>query len=164
MESLDAGWMAWTVFLLREMQITTKRVNGDGFMKLRFLVVIILLAGLVGCSSFQTQIIKVDDQNAIATMKSAKQILKHWSMNSAFIRISLQSNLKEKMPASVSDAMDNLDKLALKDPATITEADAGATLAYIGRIISPTIAELIKQYAPDVMDQILRYLPAFISL
>ncbi len=133
-------------------------------MKFRFLAAIILLAGLFGCASFQTQIIKVDDQNAIATMKSAKQVLKHWSMNSAFLRVSLQSNLKEKMPASVSDAMDNLDKLALKDPATITEADAGSVLAYVGRIISPTIAELIKQYAPDVMEQILKYLPAFISL
>ncbi len=133
-------------------------------MKLRFLVAIILLAGIVGCSSIQTQIIRVDDQNAVATMKSAKQILKHWPMNSAFIRISLQSNLKEKMPASVSDAMDNLDKLALKAPAEITEADAGSVIAYVGRIISPTIAQLINQYAPDVMEQILRYLPAFISL
>ncbi len=133
-------------------------------MKLRFLVAVFLLAGLIGCSSIQTQIIKVDDQNAIATMKSAKQILKHWPMNSAFIRISLQSNLKEKMPASVSDAMDNLDKLALKDPTSITEADAGSVIAYVGRIISPTIAQLINQYAPDVMEQILRYLPAFISL
>ncbi len=133
-------------------------------MKLRFLIVVILLVSLVGCTSIQTQIIKIDDQNAIATMKSAKQILKHWSMNSAFIRISLQSNLKEKMPASVSDAMDNLDRLALKPPGEITEADAGSVLAYAGRIISPTITELIKQYAPDVMEQILRYLPAFISL
>ncbi len=131
-------------------------------MKLVFIITLTIL--LVGCASIQTQIIKIDDQNAVATMKSAKQILKHWPMNSAFIRISLQSNLKEKMPASVSDAMDNLDKLVLKDPAAITEADAGSVLAYIGRIISPTIAELIKQYAPDVMEQIMKYLPAFISL
>jgi len=148
--------------LFKESQrISVKR--GE-FMKLRFLVAIILLVGVMGCSFVQTQIIKVDDQNAAATVKSAKQVLKHWPMNSAFIRISLQSNLKEKMPASVSDAMDNLDKLALKDPTTITEADAGSVLAYIGRIITPTVSELIKQYAPDVMDQILKYLPAFISL
>ncbi len=131
---------------------------------MKLAIIITLMFLLVGCSSIQTQIIKVDDQNAIATMKSAKQVLKHWPMNSAFIRISLQSNLKEKMPASVSDAMDNLDKLALKAPAEITEADAGSVLAYVGRIISPTIAQLINQYAPDVMEQILRYLPAFISL
>ncbi len=131
---------------------------------MKFAIIITLMFLLVGCTSLQTQIIKIDDQNAVATLKSAKQVLKHWPMNSAFIRISLQSNLKEKMPASVSDAMDNLDKLALKDPSKITEADAGSVLAYVGRIISPAIAELIKQYAPDVMEQILKYLPPFISL
>ncbi len=122
---------------------------------------------LVSCAGFQTQIVSFDDANAKATVSSAKQVMKHWEMNSAAIREGLGSSLEEKLPASFGTAMDVLDNFAKtygKDQSAMSEADAGRIVVLVGKLIEPLIQAIIKQYAPDVWTQVLKYLPAFLTL
>jgi uncharacterized protein YceK len=132
-----------------------------------FLIVGILMIGLLGCASVMPQIVKFDDQNAANTVAAAKQIMKHWGMNSAAIRQGLGSTLSEKLPASFGIAMDALDKYYVtygKDQSGMTEPDAGRIDVLVGQLIDPLVITIINQYAPDVWSKVLKYLPSFITL
>ncbi len=126
-----------------------------------------LFLNLTGCSNVMPQIIKLDDQNAANTIKAAKQIMKHWGMNSAAIRQMLGSALNEKLPASFKAAMDLLDKAEMiygKDQSKMTEPDAGRIVVLVGQLVDPLVVAIINQYAPDVWSKILKYLPSFLTL
>ena len=137
----------------------------------KFLIIILvsgfLFLGLSGCSNIMPSIIKLDDQNAANTVAGAKQIMKHWGMNSAVIRQMLGSALNEKLPASFGVAMDTLDKFEKTygaDQSKMTEPDSGRIVVLIGQLIDPLVVAIINQYAPDVWTKILKYLPSFLTL
>lgn len=139
-------------------------------MKRKFMLVFLAVGfslTLISCAAFQKEIINFDDQNALNTVSSAKQVMKHWEMNSAAIREGLGSALNEKLPVSFATAMAALDGFAKtygKDQSKMTEPDAGRIVVLVGKLIEPLIQAIISQYAPQVWTQVLKYLPAFVAL
>ncbi len=132
--------------------------------RIKYLVAIVLLAGLWGCASIQPQLIKFDDKNAELTLKAAKQIMKHEDMNSKFLRGIIGSSM-DKLPKAFSDTLDKLDKLQLKygaDQSQMTEGDAGTIVAYAFNLIEPSAQAIINQYWPGVWQQILKWIPIWL--
>ncbi len=132
----------------------------------RYLLILTIIFCLFGCASIQPQIFKFDDQNAATTISSAKQIMKHEKMNSAAIRESLL-DFKTQMPVSFWTALDSLDTFAKKygiDQSAMTEEDASRIVVITGKLLSPVIQQLIKQYAPDLWSEILRWLPKILAM
>ncbi len=135
----------------------------------KWILLFLLIPVLLGCSQLQTQIVKFDDANADLTLKGAKQIMKHWGMNSSAIHVGLGDEIiNTKMPVEFGKALARLDEFELKygkDQSTMTEKDAGniVTLVY-GKLLMPVATELFKQYAPGILEKVLKYLPSFITL
>ena len=135
-------------------------------MKKLFLIILIIPI-LFACSTIQPQIVLFDDQNAAFTVANAKQIMKHWQMNSAAIREGLGAAIQEKLPASFGKALNDLDVLSQKYGANqegMLEADAGRIVVLVGKLITPLVQSILDQYAPDVWGLVLKYLPVFITL
>lgn len=138
-----------------------------GFTLIKLLVVMIIFCFVTGCASVMPGIVKFDDQNAANTVAAAKQIMKHWEMNSAAVKETLGSAIKDKLPASFGDSIGALDLFAqtyAKDQSTMKEADAGRIVVLAGKLIEPMVQTIINQYAPDLWSRILKYLPAFLAI
>ena len=122
----------------------------------------LLLLSLTACAGqFQGigSIGQLDLQNAIETRKLARDLLSTWRLNSGFIRGTLGPKLQE-LPASIVMAMDELDKLALKDPSQWDDFDLGYSLGVRVRMLSAIIQNALKLYAPEV----LQFVPGVLGL
>jgi hypothetical protein len=140
--------------------------------KLLFLTISLMMglivASFLGCSTIQPQIAKFDDQNAANTMAWGKQIMKHWSMNSQAIHIGVGDEIiNTKLPAEFERSLKALDGMCEKfcvNQDAMTEADATSAIMHLGKLIAPAVQAIIQQYAPNVWSQVLKYIPSFITL
>ncbi len=118
-----------------------------------FMIIPILwLTGCAGTDKFTVASIgKIDMQNAIETRKLAKDLLSTWRLNSGFIKGAMGPKLQE-LPASVVMAMDELDKLALKEKPD--DYDLGYSLGLRVRMLGALVMESLKIYAPEILSAI----------
>lgn len=133
---------------------------------MKYLLVMFLILSMISCASIQPQIAKFDDANAKVTMDSAKQIMKHAKMNIAAIHESLD-DFKPQMPVAFWTALDKLEGFSNtygNDQSKMTEQDAGRIVVLVGKLFSPIVQQLVKQYVPDLWTQILKWLPTFLAM
>jgi hypothetical protein len=111
---------------------------------------------LIGCSGMRKDIIAIvneDVKNAEMSRDVAKKMLGTWLINSGFIRGSLGPARMNELPKGVVDAMDDLDKLAIKKE--WTDKELGTSIGLRVRLLSEIVAQALKLYAPEVM----KYIP-----
>ncbi len=126
------------------------------------LIAIILPILLVGCSgmnAFVGDMGQIDLRNAEASRKLARELLSTWRLNSGFIRGVLQEKVAE-LPKGVVDAMDQLDSMALEDPAKLDDFELGKSLGLRVRMLSSLVQQALSLYAPEVM----KYIPSLLAL
>ena len=140
-------------------------------MKLRFLVTIILLAGLVGCAQITPQIVIWDNQNMASTIAGAKLLMTHWPANDKALRIIIgDAIIASKFPAEFKislDRMRDLSKNYLTEDARnkMKEVDAAEIVTlFWWKLFTPGVKELFNQYAPKIWEQVMKYAPVFIAL
>lgn len=128
-------------------------------MKTRIIVVILGLFLLIGCGSIRqwaVDLSKEDMANAETSREIARNFLANWPLNSGFIRTGLGARISE-FPKQFHEALDELDALAKKPEAELTDTDLGDSLGYlIIRIPGAIVQEALNLYAPDI----LKLLPA----
>jgi len=123
-------------------------------------LIIILIIPLASCSYFRKSILDVSNEdlkNAETARTVAKNFLSTWSLNSGVIRGALGTSINQ-LPAESVDAMNSLDELATNT--NLTDSDLGMAMGLVVRIYSRVVLEVIKQYAPNV----LQYLPAILGV
>lgn len=123
-----------------------------------FLIVLIAVV-LAGCSQTSQWVTKIDAQNAEISRKLAKDFLSTWRINSGFIRGALAEKIAE-LPQGAVSAMDQLDALALEDPAKLDDFKLGMSLGLRVRMLSQVVQSAIKIYAPEI----LQFVPSVLAL
>jgi hypothetical protein len=93
-------------------------------------------------------------KNAETACEVAKNQLRAWPPLSGAIRGSLDI---DQLPKESVDAMDRLDVLA-QDPNSLTDFELGEALGLRIKLINAVIKEIIKEYAPEILELI----PAFL--
>ncbi len=116
---------------------------------MKYLLIAILVFGLSGCAS--PELIRFDDQNAANSVKAANQILKHWRMNSAFIRTASDGQLDESQNYAIKKPMDKLDELAKKSLPLTDEKDVGETLGWFGLFLSAGGQKVVDTVMPYIL-------------
>jgi hypothetical protein len=115
---------------------------------MKYLLIVILLFGLVGCGG-SPELIKFDNDNYANSVKAAAQIKLHWQANSAFIKVAVVG-IQEPVNAELYTAIVALDKLAAK-PDPMSQRDVGETLAWFGRFSAAGIQKVYDKVLPIVM-------------
>ncbi len=116
-------------------------------------VVVALL--LCGCARVQNELFKFDDQNAKNSVSLATQAMKHWKMNSKYIKTRFPGIMNDDRFATVKNAILELDRIRKAHPEetiVLSEEEAGEVLALIGRGLDPAMQALLKKYAPDFLE------------
>lgn len=123
--------------------------------------IILILAILLSSCSWWHGVVgdagKIDLQNYDASKQLAKDFLKTWPLNSGFLRGALGEKLQE-FPAGVVGAMDQLDRLAMKQE--FTDFELGFSLGARVRMLGAIVQEALKLYSPEV----LKFVPSLLSL
>ena len=94
---------------------------------MKWLILPILLACLIGCAANLPKIIIWDDKNAADSIKIAEQVKKHWDLNSAVLKTSLGATLNTDEYYKIKQAIQGLDR-STKAATPLAEKDAGEIL------------------------------------
>lgn len=117
----------------------------------RMIILFISFFLLTGCGSMRKAGVKVSEEelkNVKAGRKIAANYLQVWPMQSGFIKASLGPRIN-MLPMQAIDAMRELDELAAKSEHT--DEEMGYSLGLRARMLSETVMEVIKIFAPDVI-------------
>jgi hypothetical protein len=129
-------------------------------MKWKWVIILVLTLSLSACGAIRKDIKKVADEdvkNYNMSLHISKEFLKTWRLNSGFIRGYLGPAKMGELPKACVDAMDELDRIAMKNPPEWNDYDLGYSLGLRTRLLAAMVVETLKSIAPDV----LKYLPIF---
>lgn len=123
------------------------------FRKLQLIIVVVLLVTLAGCQLVRQSAIDISKEE-VKNLETCREIavnyLSIWPMQSGFIRGALGSRIDE-LPTQAVDAMDELDLLAA-EAQDQSDYELGLSLGLRVRLLSSIVMQVLKQYAPDVIE------------
>lgn len=119
---------------------------------MKHLAIIIIALSLAGCGAMRQGAIRISEEewkNADCVIEIAETYLLIWPVQSGLIRGALGPDM-DKLPAEAVRAMGELDELAKRPSADMTDQDWGYSLGLRVRIMGTIVMEALKLYAPDV--------------
>ena len=128
-------------------------------MKIAALLFLLVLLG--GCGFTNKSVIDLSNESLRETETAravGKNIISNWKLDSALVRGMLGVNIK-MLPQDVVDAMDDLDIIAQKTT-PLEDGDYGMAIGLTLRIWTSIAIQVVKQYAPAI----LQYIPAIIGI